>query len=133
MAKIKKGGKMNITKVNSSSMNFGSIKKSAAEKAIEAANGDVSKLGYLEEMIQEQKENRRYDIEGLPSYEYYNYIVCKKGANGGQCFMELEEACIYANMQNESDAIKEDQEIKKMKQKPTFDKMAQRLLDSCEE
>ena len=124
---------MNITKVNSSSMNFGSIKKSAAEKAIKAANGDVSKLGYLEEMIQEQKENRRYDIEGLPSYEYYNYIVCKKGANSGQCFMKLEEACRYANMMNQSDAIKEDQEIKKMEQRPTFDEMAQRLLDSCEE
>ena len=124
---------MNITKVSSSSMNFGSIKKSAATNAIKAANGDASKLGPLEKMIQEQKENHRYDIEGVSSHECYNYIVCKRGTRSGRYFVYLEEACRYANTMDKSDAIKESQEIKKTEQKPTFDEMAKRLLDMCEE
>ena len=123
---------MNVSKVSSNSMNFGSIKKSAVEKAIKQANGNPSELSKIKTAIEEQKGNP-YNIEGLPSHEYYNYIVIKQGDHSGMCFMTLEEACRDANGSKQRDVWKKEAEMRRNQQKPQFDKLASELLDSCED
>ena len=123
---------MDITKINSNSMNFGNIKKSAVEVAIREANGNLNKLSRIKDAIEKQKNNP-YDIKGLPSHEYYNYIVVKQGKTSGMSAMTLEEACQTANTNKQIDELVIKAEMRKNQQKPEFEKMAKELLDSCEE
>lgn len=123
---------MNISKINANTTSFGSIKKSAVEKAIKQADGDISKLRSIKTLIEDQKSNP-YDIKGLPSHEYYNFIVIKPGSHSGMCYMTLEESCSAAVRAAEADKLKETRETEKLKNKPEADRIINDLLNSCED
>ena len=128
----KKGMEMNISKVSLNSANFGSIKRSAAARAIELANGDSKKLFDVSAAIEDQRNNKRYDIKGLPAYESCNYIVVKRGEDSGERFMNLENACNYASMRQHLD-IKAERLKAAQGVLPDFKLFANSLLDMCED
>jgi len=70
---------MNISPVSLNSMNFGQVTRSAVQKAIKSADGNIQNLETIRDCMVEQISNNRYDVHGMLSgVEDFNYMVQKK-------------------------------------------------------
>lgn len=123
---------MRISSVNSNSIHFAQIKKSAVKNAIKFAKGDVKKLERVKELLEEQKDNDKYHVIARASYTAYGYsVINNNGNNMGVRFLNLSEACNLASILKRRDEASED--AVQDKQNEEFSKLAKELLNSCDE
>ena len=125
---------MRISSINAYAPSFGQIRKSAVLNAIDDAKGDITKLNLLRDLIEEQRDNHSYDV-------MYRYEVVKNSSGSHEgWYHDIQSACQKATklleddkkrIQEEERIIQEQERINR--DKPRFDKLAQEILDSCEE
>ena len=95
---------MNVSKINSNSLNFGVVKRRAQERAIGLANGDTSKLREVINLIDSQKTNNKYDVDFMSSGKYFGYVVTQRiGYDNKHYFVNFYNACQYAEERKKLD------------------------------
>lgn len=94
---------MNIAKIGIHSAAFGIIKRSAAEKAANDAGGRQKELQRINDCIEKNKNNNRYDVEEA-DLSRIRYSVSRRGSNKFEYFADFFDACDYAEFSDEYDA-----------------------------
>ena len=134
---------MNISKITSFSQSFGIVRRAAAQRAVELAKGDMDKLKDIKRVVEEQKDNRMYDIVPIPRdtihYMWGNqFVVLPYGLtytevpNFGTFAPHIESAGhIATNKKNED--IKYKMTQRQPKEKTPFEIEARKILDMCED
>ena len=105
---------MRISKILSSQLSFGTVKKLAREKAESMAKGNHKQLQRINEIVKEQKKNIKFDVVIIPKSlrnEHGNIFAvvrhgnCYSPANCIDSFPDLESAAKHATQMINAGAI----------------------------
>ena len=90
---------MNISRIDMYAPSFGQVKRSAAERAIDDAKGNIDELKKVKELVEGQKSNKKVDIVGCSGY--CPFKVVRRGCFGRHYtitkYDSLKEACEMAD------------------------------------
>ena len=63
-----------ISKINSFSPSFGVVKKSAVNRAVKEAKGDIEKIKGVVDLCESQRNNDKYDVIWNPELGGYSIV-----------------------------------------------------------
>ena len=114
---------------NYSIPSFGKVYKSAAKNAIKETEGDADELKCVRQLIEEQQDNKHFDIIGLPSRDYYNYMILKSGEEFGFCYMTLDKACNAATKYKNYEI--EQEKAERLQEEADAEDLIKEILEKC--
>ena len=135
---------MNISKISPFSPSFGIVRRAAAQRAVELARGDLNELETIKRVVEEQKDNRMYDIVPIPQDAIHymwgnNYVVLPYGLtyspevpNFGTFASDIVSAGHIATNEKNKD-IKYKLTERQPEEKTPFETEARKILDMCED
>ena len=112
---------------------FGQVKRSAAERAIRYAHGDIDKLNEIKDLVKGQKDNTDFDVVAS-NYSLYRYEVVKRDIKYSLSYCDdFREACEIANKCKESLANQRAIEAKRAEYDAGINAIASEILAECED